>query len=478
MKKRKRHDNGSAPGRAPALVVKIERGSASQDHFVFTQDFKIGRSHDCHIQFDDRVTSRTHAEIILKNNQWRVEDRQSANGTFVNGKKINRAPLTGETRIELGKEGPMLRATPGKTRRPPLPPTGLKKKKTMISSGAVMAALALLMGGIIVAAALSKQFSLNLIKDVKHEKKMRVETEQKQKKLAMSLFYDMKAIELNIASLKKELAHFKRSGGLARLNQSKNQLREMKAKYDRFLDETGVYKNMGEKERLILRVIRTFGESELSVPEGFLKEIQIYINKWRSTARLEKAIQRAAKNDYARPISREMLKRDIPPQFFYLALQESDFDPSKCGPETKSGIAKGLWQFIPNTAIQYGLKVGPLHQLRKTDPRDERHDFMKSTRAAAEFLNDIYRTEAQASGLLVTAAYNWGSGNVRKLIRQLPQNPRERNFWRFLQKYREKIPRETYDYVFYIISAATIGENPALFGFNFKNPLGEAKELL
>src|ERR1039458_4734256 len=40
-----------------------------------------------------------------------------------------------------------------------------------------------------------------------------------------------------------------------------------------------------------------------------------------------------------------------------------------------------------------------------------------------------------------------------------------------LQKHRDKIPKETYDYVFYIVSAAVIGENPRLFGFNFDNPL-------
>jgi len=35
---------------------------------------------------------------------------------------------------------------------------------------------------------------------------------------------------------------------------------------------------------------------------------------------------------------------------------------------------------------------------------------------------------------------------------------------------REK-PRKTYDYVFSIASAAAIGENPRLFGFDFDNPL-------
>jgi hypothetical protein len=51
----------------------------------------------------------------------------------------------------------------------------------------------------------------------------------------------------------------------------------------------------------------------------------------------------------------------------------------------------------------------------------------------------------------------------------MPDNPRERNFWELLK--RNEIPRETYDYVFYIVSAIVIGEDPALFGFDFENPL-------
>ena len=53
----------------------------------------------------------------------------------------------------------------------------------------------------------------------------------------------------------------------------------------------------------------------------------------------------------------------------------------------------------------------------------------------------------------------------------MPANPKERNFWKLLTVYRDKIPRETYDYVFYIASAAVIGENPRQFGFDFDNPL-------
>jgi hypothetical protein len=98
-------------------------------------------------------------------------------------------------------------------------------------------------------------------------------------------------------------------------------------------------------------------------------------------------------------------------------------------------------------------------------------DFMAATEAGARFLKDIYNTDAQASGLLVMASYNWGPTPIKHRIRSMPENPRDRNFWNLL-KYHN-IPKETYDYVFYIFSAAVIGENPNLFGFSFENPLSD-----
>lgn len=169
------------------------------------------------------------------------------------------------------------------------------------------------------------------------------------------------------------------------------------------------------------------------------------------------------------------MDHDLSPQFFYLALQESDFNLNATGPKTRYGIAKGMWQFIPSTAGRYGLRIGPLVKSKRPDPRDERHNFEKSTQAAAKYLRDIYDTEAQASGLLVTASYNWGENRVIKLIRKMPKNPKERNFWNIFRKHRDEIPKQTYDYVFYIFSAAVIGENPRLFGFNFDNPLASIK---
>jgi hypothetical protein len=216
---------------------------------------------------------------------------------------------------------------------------------------------------------------------------------------------------------------------------------------------------------------RAFGECEIRMPDGFVNEVMAYVEKWKSSSRLDNAVQRAEQRGYTDIIVETLKGQGLAPQFFYLGLQESGFDLQAVGPKTRFGIAKGIWQFIPTTGASYGLKIGPLKDQRLFDPLDERHHFSKSTRAAANYLRDIYDTEAQASGLLVMASYNWGERRVIELIRKLPENPEARNFWALLSSYRSQIPQETYDYVFWIFSAAVIGENPSLFGFSFENPL-------
>ena len=121
--------------------------------------------------------------------------------------------------------------------------------------------------------------------------------------------------------------------------------------------------------------------------------------------------------------------------------------------------------------MKYGLRIGPLADQPRPDPADDRHHWDRETKAAASYLADLYATDAQASGFLVMSSYNWGEDRILPMVRKMPPNPKDRNFWHLLAMGKEKIPKETYDYVFYIASAAVIGEDPHMFGFNFDNPL-------
>ena len=485
----------------PACRVHILSGAASGGvpDLRFQDRFYIGRTQECDVCIQNEYVSRKHVEVFFEGNQWWVADLNSSNGMFVGGERLQRVPVTQSVIIRLGVQGPEVSLEVEKRPEPQRPapvetPAADKPgEKTMIAQivnryfaepkkdeavgertmyvrqafkqvqkkqkakyGKIMAALGVCILGL-------AGFALYQHQQIK-----------KQKDMAKDIFYSMKSVDVEIANLEKLLLSSPSKAGAQEVQSFQSKRKAMEKSYDKFLASLHVYDpKLSQQDRIILRIARIFGECELDMPHDFVTEINSYIQKWQSSGRLARAIDRANKNGYTATITKEFLDNDLPPQFFYLGLQESDFDPYISGPMTRKGIAKGMWQFIPQTAIKYGLHLGPLVDLRRPDPGDDRHHYERETKAAAHYIKDLYGTDAQASGLLVMACYNWGEDYVLPLVRKMPENPRERNFWRLLAQYRDKIPQETYDYVFYISSAAVIGEDPRLFGFSFDNPLGQ-----
>lgn len=488
---KKQHETKVNSSEVAVVRLTVEKGKAEKTEFHFTKPFRIGRDPECEVQLSDPEVSRFHAEIWLSGDRWWVLDLQSVNGTFLDGKKVERAPLTERSNIELGDNGPRLSlnvegiARAETVQIDPLSLTHYTERyfgdstddnigtRTMMIRRAFKQVQQKQKRRFVWIIALFACLSLaaGIYGAYKHMEA------RKQRLLGEKIFYAMKSLELEFADFLKMAREGKDVQSLEAVKKYRAKRKEMEQSYDQFLASLEIYgEQLSQKERTIIRVARTFGECEINMPAGFVSEVLNYIKKWNSTPRLEEALSRAMNNNYTMEIVEAMLAHDLPPEFFYLALQESNFDVNACGPETRYGIAKGMWQFVPSTASYYGLRTGPLLHLRRPDPRDERHHFAKSTQAAARYLRDIYDTEAQASGLLVIASYNWGQRRVNRLIKKMPENPAERNFWRLLTNHRDGIPQQTYDYVFHIFSAAAIGENPQLFGFEFDNPLAHLNE--
>jgi hypothetical protein len=287
---------------------------------------------------------------------------------------------------------------------------------------------------------------------------------------AERLFYEMKAQDVIIARLEADVERTGSTVSPENLRTLQDRRRELERFYEQAVT-TASDRGLNERERLILRVTRLLGECDVTAPADYLHEVDRYIEQWRSTPRFEQAVKRAQQNGYAKSIAATFMARQLPPQFFYLAMRESGFMPTLSGPQTRWGIAKGMWQFTPETAQRYGLNVGPYFQDARVDMADDRLNWEKATVAAASYIKEIYATDAQASSLLVMASYNWGERRIVNRLRRMPLNPRERNFWTLLAQHRDDVPRQAYDYVFWILSAAVIGENPRLFGFEFDNPL-------
>jgi membrane-bound lytic murein transglycosylase D len=472
---------------ACAVLVRAIQGKVRESEKRFTATFVVGRSKECDFQIMETSVSRRHLQVICDGERWRLKDLESANGTFLDGVKIEDAPLPDHATIELGKGGALLSLTVERRDLPEAekPPAAkqefttetqiiqhylessrkeqigeqtmlfrrafkrVQKRKSIkyqVAIGAVL--LLLLAAGSVIVYQTSKL------------RKLRASAE--------NIFYAMKDLQLQIAKVEELVLQHAEEKLAAEVLEKRARVKEMEKVYEGFAKELEVYVRIPEDERIILRVARTFGECDVAVPQEFVAEVKRYIKKWQSTDRLERALRRAKQKGYTRLFPQMLAEKNLQPQYFFLPLQESNFYERAIGPETRYGYAKGMWQFIAETAIRYGLRIGPYSGEAVYDPFDDRFDVWKSTAAALNYLRDLNNNEAQASGLLVMASYNWGENNIRQVINRMPENPRERNFWRLLG-YKD-VPRETYDYVFSIFSAAVICENQSLFGFKGECP--------
>ncbi len=277
---------------------------------------------------------------------------------------------------------------------------------------------------------------------------------EKQRKDALSIFYDWRTLGVQLVQQRETMVPDELARKIAEREKAERD-------YERFLEVLDVYKGKTPGQRAIMRLARRLGETDFEMPSDFHQTVLTYVEKWKSTSRLKDALDRAQKQNLIQIILSALDMYGLPREFFFIPLQESNYNHKSVGPQTMFGIAKGLWQIIPSMAEEYSLKLGPLKDETKYDPLDERHDTMRSTNAAVHHLADLYSTKAAASGLLVIAAYNYGQERINQQLDRLPNDPRQRNFWNF---YRNGwLPQETREYVMWIFSAALIGQNPDLF---------------
>lgn len=155
---------------------------------------------------------------------------------------------------------------------------------------------------------------------------------------------------------------------------------------------------------------------------------------------------------YMPHIEAVLKENGLPDDFKYMAVIESALRPHA---GSRKG-AIGFWQFMSDTARRYGLRV---------DRRiDERRNLFASTRAAAEYIKDLYALNN--SWTLSAAAYNMGEEGIE--AEMLVQGVSD-----FYHLY---LPLETQRFVFRILSAKLILTQPEQYGFFLED--GDAYPLL
>lgn len=140
-------------------------------------------------------------------------------------------------------------------------------------------------------------------------------------------------------------------------------------------------------------------------------------------------------------------KNGIPEDFKYLAVIESGL----MNVVSPAG-AKGIWQFMPDTAKEIGLEVN--------ENIDERYHLEKATEAVCTYF--LKAKEKFGNWTLVAASYNAGGAGIKKQL----------DFQKVTNYYDLLLNDETSRYVFRILALKQIMENPKQYGF----PINEEEQ--
>jgi len=171
------------------------------------------------------------------------------------------------------------------------------------------------------------------------------------------------------------------------------------------------------------------------VRERFERELLINANLDATTLLIIKRANRAF--SVIEPILKQ---NNVPDDFKYLAVIESGL----INAVSPSG-AKGVWQFMPETAKEKGMEVN--------DIVDERYHLEKATQAACDYF--IKSKEKFGTWTMAAASYNGGMSGISKQI----DIQKATNYYDLL------LNDETSRYVFRILALKEIMQNPEKFGF-------------
>jgi len=173
----------------------------------------------------------------------------------------------------------------------------------------------------------------------------------------------------------------------------------------------------------------------LLVRESFDREIMAFTFMHSTTQQMFKRAQRYF------PIIEPILKQNnIPNDFKFLAIAESNL-----GNATSPAGAEGVWQFLASTGRKYGLEIN--------SDIDERYNLIKATVAAGKYLKEAH--DSFGDWTLAAASYNRGMNGIARALKGQ----------KVINYYDLYLNEETARYIFRILAAKEIYNNPTKYGF-------------
>jgi membrane-bound lytic murein transglycosylase D len=140
----------------------------------------------------------------------------------------------------------------------------------------------------------------------------------------------------------------------------------------------------------------------------------------------------------------ELERRGMPLEIALLPMIESAFNPVA----HSSAKASGIWQFIPSTGVNYGMKQDWW--------ADSRRDIVAATNGALDYLSKLYGMFGDWQ--LALASYNWGEGSVGRATQKAKASGKDGTYLTL------NMPAETRNYLPKLQAIKNIIRNPAAYG--------------
>lgn len=214
----------------------------------------------------------------------------------------------------------------------------------------------------------------------------------------------------------------------------------------------------------ITGISREFGyPGDIDVPVTFKKRVAHYIRYFSKNKNGSRFYLRVMSRGsrYLPMIKRILKEKHLPLSLAFLPAIESGFNPYA---RSRAG-AVGMWQFMRGTARMYGLKI--------TRSKDERKDPVKSTYAAAEYLNDLLAMFGMEDPFLGICAFNAGEGKILNALRKISYT--ERSFWTLVNK--NLLKSETDEYIPQFIAVILMANNPDKYAAAAQSIFSEPDEV-
>jgi pSer/pThr/pTyr-binding forkhead associated (FHA) protein len=426
----------------------------------------VGRNKTADLVLDEPAVSGVHAKIEFRDGRVTLLDSGSKNGTVVNGETIRRSQLVPGDRVVFGGSS----FTVKKTWMPS------SRALTGLVSGMMVAVLAFLLPALFQSSTSQAEplwtremyltqvtESLQLAVEAADAEPRVVEVAQAQFAIAgrslvgADVLRPDRQTDEDLAEAFREAAENERVsrvlGGrdIFEIYRSLSEpVVEPEAEPEQ---ETVVAEEVFDLDAELSRLVAQFGVDTRMrpIPPMMRQEVARFVEFWTTEKRgfTERALKRG--QPHFEMIRGELQAAQLPEVFCYLPFIESGYQASI----TSSAKARGLWQFMPSTGRNHGLRVdGEI---------DERTDPLKSTQAACGYINSLLNMFGPNAFLCAVAAYNKGENGMARCLKKSGNWRSTWKFWDVVAAGDGCLRQETIDYVPRFLAAAVVLRRPEVF---------------